>query len=69
MSRYEERQIVNVYRRRSVMDPRAKRDIIAKLAEEGARLAHYAPALAALALPDLWAARRRLDWGCRAVVA
>jgi hypothetical protein len=69
MSRYEERKVVQEFRARTVMDAREKRDAIYNLMDLAGRAARRAPVLAVAMLPEIWAARRALDLGCRAVVS
>ncbi len=68
MSHHEERFIAEKWRRRSGLRPVEKRQTIEALDDLSARLAHFAPALAALYLNDVWSLRQRLDWGCSPVV-
>jgi hypothetical protein len=68
MSRHEERQIVNEFRRKTVMGCAEKRTVIIELATEMSAASRRAPAAAAALLPRIWALRQRLDIGCLPVV-
>lgn len=68
MSRSEEKEIVKEFRRKTVMDAREKRKAICNLMDLMGRAANRHPALAVAMLPEIWAARRSLDVGCRTVV-
>ena len=69
MSHAEERVVVEKWRRRTSMPPVEKRETIEAVSRLNSRLKHFSPALAASYLADLWASRRRLDWGCSPVVS
>lgn len=68
MSRREEREIAREYRRRPVIAPGARRDLIAEFARTLSDAAHREPALAAELLPRLWELHRQLDLSCLPVV-
>lgn len=68
MSRTEERAVATQWRKRTTMPPTEKRETIEALSRLDSRLRHFDPALAATYLADIWSSRRRLDWGCAAVV-
>lgn len=59
---------INMQRRRSTLDPAAKRAAISRLTSLCGAAAHRAPSQAAKLLEEIWAARQSLDWGCRPVV-
>jgi hypothetical protein len=69
MSRTEEKAIVEKWQKRTSMSPVEKRETIVAVSRLESRLRHFDPALAATYLADLWVRRRRLDWGCAAVVS
>jgi len=68
MSRREEREIAREYRRRTVLEPSEKREVIIALGAEMSVASHRAPVAAAALLPRIWALRRMLDIGCLPVV-
>jgi hypothetical protein len=69
MSHAEERAVVEKWHRRTSMLPGEKREAIAETSRLESRLRHFSPSYAATRLADLWAGRRRLDWGCAPVVS
>lgn len=68
MSKVEERKIAYDFRQRSSLAAHSKRAAIGQLAASMSAASHRAVAEAARLLPEIWEARRRLDWGCLPVV-
>jgi len=68
MSHKEERSIAERARGRTCMNALAKREAISKYLGTLAKATRIAPSAGARMLADVWEAKRRLDWGCTALV-
>lgn len=68
MSHREERGIAERARKRTGMSALEKREAISQYLGTLAKATRIAPSAGAKMLAEVWEAKRRLDWGCTALV-